>query len=106
VAEQGLSWIGFMRKKMLDAGFADPLPYFQKNFFFTTEPEETNFVSNANLIGWDRLLFATDYPHNDPGGRHRFSDVNLINKFLTENKISQQQFDLLTHQNYLSLARQ
>jgi predicted TIM-barrel fold metal-dependent hydrolase len=105
VAEQGLNWIGAMQVKMLDAGLPDPVPYFQKNFFFTVEPEEQQFLKNASVIGWNRLLFATDYPHNDIGGRNRFNDVDLLGRFLNENKITQSQYDLLTHQNYLSLVR-
>jgi predicted TIM-barrel fold metal-dependent hydrolase len=27
-----------------------------------------------------RFLFATDYPHDDPGGRMKFRDVELLDK--------------------------
>lgn len=105
VAEHGLEWVEPMRAAMKEAGFPDPLPYFQNNFHFTVEPEEPHFLQNANTMGWDRLLFATDYPHNDPGGSHRFNDVDLLEKFQDTNRISQHQFDMLTHKNYLSLLR-
>jgi predicted TIM-barrel fold metal-dependent hydrolase len=105
VAEQGIAWIPSMREKMLSVGLPDPLPYFQKNFFFTVEPEDPQFLKTADLVGWNQLIFSTDYPHNDPGGRHRFDDVDLLNRFLIENKITQNQYDLLTHKNYLSLVR-
>jgi predicted TIM-barrel fold metal-dependent hydrolase len=31
-----------------------------------------------SLDGAERFLFATDYPHDDPGGRMKFSDVELL----------------------------
>jgi predicted TIM-barrel fold metal-dependent hydrolase len=105
MAEFDIDWIKSMREEMIKSKFLDPLSYFQKNFFFTVEPENPDFLTSASLIGWDRLLFATDYPHNDPGGRHRFDDVDLLNCFLKEDKITQTQYNLLTHQNYLSLVR-
>ena len=103
IAEKGISWIPAMREFMLEQKWPDPLFYFRNNFWFTTEPEELNFFKNAALVGWDRLLFSTDYPHNDKGGKNRFHDVDLINSYLHDQKISQQQYDLYTHKNYLHL---
>ena len=100
ITEHGLNWIKPMQEFMLSQGWADPVPYLQKNFWLTVEVEEENFIENANYLGWDRLLFATDYPHNDPGGMHRYKDVDLLQSCLPLNIISQQQYDLLTHQNY------
>jgi hypothetical protein len=100
ITEHGLNWIKPMQEFMLSQGWADPVPYLQKNFWLTVEVEEENFIENANYLGWDRLLFATDYPHNDFGGMHRYKDVDLLQSCLPLNIISQQQYDLLTHQNY------
>ena len=30
------------------------------------------------LFGASQFLFATDYPHDDPGGRMKFRDVELF----------------------------
>jgi predicted TIM-barrel fold metal-dependent hydrolase len=100
ITEHGLNWIKPMQEFMLSQGWPDPMPYFKNNFWFTVEIEEENFIANANHLGWDRLLFATDYPHNDPGGMHRYKDVDLLQDCLPLNIISQQQYDLITHQNY------
>lgn len=102
-AEKGTTWMRQFRKSMLDQGWPDPLPYFKKNMWFTAEPEETHFLEAANFIGWDRFLFATDYPHNDPGGLHRYKDVDLLNSWLNNGTISQENYDLITHKNYLFL---
>ena len=103
VTEKGLDWIPTFRNLMIENGWGDPLPVFQKNFWFTIEHEEPNFLKNSSMLGWDRLLFATDYPHNDPGGNNRYHDVDLINNFLEQGKITQQDYDLLTHLNYQKL---
>lgn len=103
VTEKGLSWMMQFRQQMLANAWPDPLPYFKKNFWFTTEPEEPNFIEKANRLGWDRLLFATDYCHKDEGGQHRFKDADLVRSWLESGAISQQHFDLLTHKNYQHL---
>ena len=99
-SEKGLHWIPKIREYMLSQGWEDPLPYYQKHFWITTDYEEPDFLKNANLLGWDRLLFSTDYPHNDPGGTNRFNDVDLLQALLNNGDITQDQYDQLTHQNY------
>jgi predicted TIM-barrel fold metal-dependent hydrolase len=101
VAERDINWIGELREFMLGKGMPDPLPYFKRNFWFTTEPEMPTFLSNAELLGWDRLLFATDYPHytTDMGGTNQYKDVDTIKEL----PISASNIDLLTSQNYLKL---
>lgn len=47
-----------------------PSEYMKRNVWFTTqpieEPEPRNHLAEAiEWIGWDRILFATDYPHWD-----------------------------------------
>jgi len=103
LAEHGVDWISEMRDIMISNGLPDPLPYFKNNFWFTIEPEKPNFLRDAELIGWDRLLFATDYPHNDLGGLNKFNDVDAINLLLSQNKITKKDYDLLTHENFLWL---
>jgi predicted TIM-barrel fold metal-dependent hydrolase len=55
-----------------------PSHYFRRNFFWTTETEEEELVEAIRFLGVEHFLFATDYPHNDPGGRMKFRDVELM----------------------------
>jgi predicted TIM-barrel fold metal-dependent hydrolase len=52
--------------------------YFKNNFFFTIETEEAELAEAVEFLGAERFLFATDYPHDDPGGRMKFQDVELL----------------------------
>jgi predicted TIM-barrel fold metal-dependent hydrolase len=54
--------------------------YFKNNFFFTIETEEKGFPESIEFLGPERFLFATDYPHDDPGGAMKFRDVELLAK--------------------------
>jgi predicted TIM-barrel fold metal-dependent hydrolase len=85
---------------MIEQGWPDPLPNFKHNFWFTIEVEEENFIQNAQLVGWDRLLFATDYPHNDIGGLNQYCDVDMLTQLLKEKKLTQSNFDAVTYKNY------
>ena len=47
-----------------------PSEYIRRNIWLTTQPmeepdERTDLLDTIGWIGWDRLLFATDYPHWD-----------------------------------------
>jgi len=47
-----------------------PSEYIRSQVWFTTQPMEepeprTNLLDTIEWMGWDRLLFATDYPHWD-----------------------------------------
>ncbi len=55
-----------------------PSHYFKKNFFWTIETEEPELVEAIEFAGASQFLFATDYPHNDAGGRMKFEDVQLL----------------------------
>jgi len=55
-----------------------PSHYFRTNFFWTIETEEPELVDGIDFAGADRFLFATDYPHDDPGGANKFEDVGLL----------------------------
>jgi predicted TIM-barrel fold metal-dependent hydrolase len=102
--EHGLEWIVDLRKWCEQNNLPDPLPYFQKNFWFTCEPEEPNFLSNARMLGWERLLYATDYPHNDPGGNHRYQDLNLLDNLLERKELTFLDYENITHKSYLKLV--
>jgi predicted TIM-barrel fold metal-dependent hydrolase len=52
--------------------------YFKNNFYFTIETEEPELPEAIEFLGAERFLFATDYPHDDPGGRMKFEDVRLL----------------------------
>jgi predicted TIM-barrel fold metal-dependent hydrolase len=101
--EHGLGWIPKMRKFMREQGWPDPLPYFKKNFWFTTEVEEDNFVWLGRSLGWNRLLYSSDYPHNDAGGNNRYKDGQDLKSLIENKHLTQQEFDQFTHQNYLKL---
>lgn len=52
--------------------------YFKKNLFFTIETEEPELPDSIEMLGASQFLFATDYPHDDPGGRMKYKDVELL----------------------------
>jgi predicted TIM-barrel fold metal-dependent hydrolase len=52
--------------------------YFRENLFFTIETEEPELPDAIAWLGASRFLFATDYPHDDPGGRMKYRDVELL----------------------------
>jgi predicted TIM-barrel fold metal-dependent hydrolase len=62
-----------------------PSHYFKQNYFWTIETEEPELVDAIEFLGAERFLFATDYPHNDAGGRMKFQDVQLLHE---NNRIS------------------
>lgn len=101
VAERDTDWITDFQKNMLALGFSDPLPYFRRNFWFTTEPEMPGFLADAELLGWDRMLFATDWPHDrDAGGANALKDVDTVEAL----PITAEQKELLYYKNYQSLC--
>jgi predicted TIM-barrel fold metal-dependent hydrolase len=63
-----------------------PSHYFRKNFFWTIETEEPELIEAIDFLGAEHFLFATDYPHDDPGGRMKFKDVGSLqgNKRISE----------------------
>ncbi|MGH7854144.1 MAG: amidohydrolase family protein [Candidatus Binatia bacterium] len=63
----------FLEKNQKPASY-----YFKNNFYFTIETEEPELVEAIEFLGPERFLFATDYPHDDPGGRMKFEDVRLL----------------------------
>jgi predicted TIM-barrel fold metal-dependent hydrolase len=57
-----------------------PSQYLRGNLHFTIETEEPELGEAVGLFGATQFLFATDYPHDDPGGRMKFRDVELLEK--------------------------
>ena len=87
----------FLEKNKKPASF-----YFKHNFYFTIETEEPELPEAIEFLGAERFLFATDYPHDDPGGRMKFEDVRL----LRENpKISEDAKELIRWKNAQQLFR-
>ena len=78
--EPGFAWVPALTWRM-DAQFdklraevpylkRKPSEYLKSHFWFTTQPIEEpkdpmHLVEMFDWIGWDRMLFSTDYPHWD-----------------------------------------
>jgi predicted TIM-barrel fold metal-dependent hydrolase len=107
VAEQGLQWLPEFRSAMQEINGVDPMPALREYFWFTTEPEEENFLPNANSLGFDRLLFATDWPHGstDRGGSNQFHDADMLAKMLSLGSVSAEQYEQITHTNYVRIKQ-
>lgn len=69
----------------------EPSYYFRTNFYWTVETEQSDLADAVAFAGADRFLFATDYPHDDPGGSKKFEDVALLeaHQGLTEDEKEQ-----------------
>ncbi len=55
-----------------------PSEYLRRNVFFTIETEETGLAEAVEFLGAERFLYATDYPHDDPGGLMKWEDKSLF----------------------------
>lgn len=76
--------------------------YFQNNFHFTIETEQTEkLLEGINKFGAGRFLFATDYPHNDDGGSNKFNDYKDFKNL----PISEIDFDLIGFENAVKLFK-
>jgi hypothetical protein len=73
-----------------------PGHYFRTNLFFTIETEEPELAEAVRMFGASQFLFATDYPHDDPGGRMKYKDVEL---FGDNPDITPSDKELIWHQN-------
>ena len=80
-----------------------PSYYFRKNLYFTIETEEPELAEAVSLFGASQFLFATDYPHDDPGGRMKYKDVEL---FTANPDISAADKDLIWSRNAEQLLGQ
>lgn len=79
-----------------------PLHYFKNNFSWTIETEEPELADAMAYVGADRFLFATDYPHDDPGGKMKFQDVEILQR---DSRLSESDKDLLRYGNAVSLLK-
>jgi predicted TIM-barrel fold metal-dependent hydrolase len=79
-----------------------PSVYFRTNFYWTIETEEPELPAAIDFLGADRFLFATDYPHDDPGGMMKFKDVELL---AANPRISEHDKELMRHHNAARLFR-
>jgi predicted TIM-barrel fold metal-dependent hydrolase len=70
--------------------------YFKNNFWFTIETEEHFFPDAVEFLGADRFLFATDYPHDDPGGAMKFRDVEIL---ASNKRIAERDKERIRHEN-------
>jgi predicted TIM-barrel fold metal-dependent hydrolase len=75
--ERGINWVMPLLKHMENVFKKDFIKY-KKNWAFTIEPEAPNFEKDAEELGYDHLLFSTDFPHMDPGGRNRENDIPTV----------------------------
>jgi predicted TIM-barrel fold metal-dependent hydrolase len=69
--------------EMAERNKLPPGDYFRRNFYFTIETEEPELAEAVEFLGADRFLFATDYPHNDPGGSMKWRDVEIMETLRT-----------------------
>lgn len=65
--------------------------------------EEPELAEAEQLFGARQFLFATDYPHDGPGGRMTFTDVEL---FSAHRGIAQADKELIWHKNAARLLGQ
>jgi len=42
-----------------------PSDYIRRNYYFVAEPEERSIGAMLDLVGEDRILWGSDYPHVD-----------------------------------------
>lgn len=102
IAERGIDWIKPFVQFCDEHTGKDTLALLQKHFWFTTEPEHKNFVQDAEYIGWDKVLFASDHGHNaDCGGANFGYDLDTIKKFNLQTDI----VELITYKNFQQLIR-
>ncbi len=79
-----------------------PSSYFKENLWFTIETEERDLVDSVRFLGADRFLFATDYPHDDPGGQMKDKDAEL---FEANSGLTSDEKELIGHTNAELLFR-
>jgi hypothetical protein len=110
IMEGGLGWIPSLTARM-DKHWSrlrsevphlkrPPSEYIRQQVWFTTQPMEepgraSHLIDLFDRIGWDRLLFSTDYPHWD------FDDPNYAFKF----KMSDEQKQMIYAGNAKNVLR-
>lgn len=59
----------------------EPVEYFQRNIWLTTECDEDHLYQTIDALGHDKILFPTDFPHPDatwPGVVDEFLDMPRV----------------------------
>jgi len=80
IAERDINWVPDFLYNLISAGLGDYEQVMRTNFWYTIEPEMPHFLNTAQILGYDRLLFATDWPHDrDMGGSNSRQDVSTVN---------------------------
>ena len=80
MAERDIDWVPDFLSRLINAGLSDYNQVMRTNFWYTIEPEMPHFLRMAQELGYDRLLFATDWPHDrDIGGSNSRQDVATVN---------------------------
>ncbi len=74
VVETGCGWIAYWLEQM-DSNFKEdpystgmkltPSEYFQRQCWISGEPDEKTFPFMAQLVGADKLMWGSDYPHEE-----------------------------------------
>lgn len=79
IAERDIDWVLEFLHTLHTAGLGDYNQIMRNNFWYTIEPEMPHFLNVAENLGYSRLLFATDWPHDrDIGGRNSRQDVSTV----------------------------
>ena len=60
----------------------EPLEYFKRNCYVTTEPDEYLIYHAIEELGDERILFETDFPHPDSKYPH------AVDTFLSQQRLS------------------
>jgi len=81
--EKGIHWVLPLLTKLSTLLNKDCTQYL-KNWSFGAHPEWTNFDKDAQAVGYDRLIFCTDYPHFDIAGMNQLHDVKMISELNTD----------------------
>jgi predicted TIM-barrel fold metal-dependent hydrolase len=88
ILESGASWIGYWLDRM-DSVYAMPqgrtVPlretpsfYFKRQCWISADPEETTLAAIMPIVGADRFLWASDFPHPDHAPKY----VGHLNRIL------------------------
>ncbi len=61
----------------------EPSAYFRRNCWISFDPDESTlaFTANSPLVGADRIVWASDYPHPDakfPGTTRELTDATAV----------------------------
>ena len=58
-------WIGEVNPQDMDGLSLLPSGYFRRQVFVSVDPDEKSLPATIDIIGSDRIMWASDYPHTD-----------------------------------------